>query len=190
MWKLKILRKLELKTISRGETDIFNIENKGIFDVGSMGAVNWSSLLENKIYFFVQKMKKCQENLRQLGVGEGQWYVCLHIRTSFYHSSYMDEHRNSSVENYLEAINYIHSLGGVVIRLGDPVFLGYEDAYIDYPNTSFKSELMDLFLIKIVDFFGEQILEFLIRLYYLVCRHWRLMSLIFCLFVLTNRRIG
>ena len=65
----------------------------------------------------------------------------------------MDEHRNSSVENYLEAINYIHSLGGVVIRLGDPVFLGYEDAYIDYPNTSFKSELMDLFLIKNCRFF-------------------------------------
>ena len=45
-------------------------------------------------------------------------------------------------------IKYINSIGGKVIRLGDPVDMSINDICIDYPNSKYKSELMDLYLIK------------------------------------------
>ena len=92
---------------------------------------------------------QCAQILKQMGV-INKWYVCLHIRSSHF---YDDDavYRNASIKNYYEAIDYIIQSGGVVIRVGDSIdnFIDLpRDGLIDYPNTEYKSELMDLYLIE------------------------------------------
>ncbi|MBK9350983.1 MAG: TIGR04372 family glycosyltransferase [Sulfuritalea sp.] len=97
---------------------------------------------------------KCKAACNELGVG-GRWYVCLHIRTSaFYNDNAW--YRNSSIDNYYQAIDYIIAQGGVVVRMGEAVD-GYiskpRTGLIDYPATRHKSELMDLYLIQNCKFY-------------------------------------
>lgn len=92
---------------------------------------------------------KCRLALRALGL-EGRWYVCLHVRTSAFYKD-KASYRNASLQNYYSAIDLVISQGGVVVRMGDPVpgFIdGPRPGLIDYPSTCYKSELMDLYLIK------------------------------------------
>jgi putative glycosyltransferase (TIGR04372 family) len=93
--------------------------------------------------------KRCLQNLKNLGI-EGKWFVCLHIRSShFYRDGAF--YRNANIENYYEAIDYIIATGGVVIRIGDVIedFINMpRDGLIDYPNSEYKSEIMDLYLIE------------------------------------------
>jgi putative glycosyltransferase (TIGR04372 family) len=58
--------------------------------------------------------------------------------------------RNCHIENYFDGIKAITARGGWVIRLGDPTMtpLPKMERVIDYPFTPFKSEFMDLYLIK------------------------------------------
>jgi putative glycosyltransferase (TIGR04372 family) len=88
--------------------------------------------------------------LRELGVPQGAWFVCVHSREGGY-STY-DEHkhrfRNSNIESYMLAIEYIVSRGGWCIRLGDssmrraPSMAGL----IDYAHHPAKSDWLDIFL--------------------------------------------
>lgn len=147
--KLKIIKKFRIKLFGFGEKDLFNIEQQKKLDFNIIKRLSWKEFFAEKpeLYFSKKNEELCRRQLRKIGIQEGQWYVCLHIRTGAFHKA-KDEYRNANIENYLEAIDYIRSKGGVVIRLGDAVKLGAEDHYIDYPNTPMKSELMDLFLIK------------------------------------------
>ncbi len=89
-------------------------------------------------------------------MNKDDWFVCLHIRTSFYHKdtdSAYTRSRNSTPKKYEKMIKYIYSIGGKVIRLGDPVDMAINSICIDYPNSKYKSELMDLFLIKNCKFY-------------------------------------
>ncbi len=155
LWKLKLVKNMRLQLIGCEYQDLFNINLDITFNINSIKQIAWASLLNKnqEVSLYPQDEAKCQAILRRLGVQPEQWYVCLHIRTGHYHGDPSSYHRNSRIENYIEAMRYIRSLGGIVIRLGDSVPLGYEDYYIDYPNTSFRSELMDLFLIKHCRFF-------------------------------------
>src|SRR3989338_562782 len=155
LWKLRLIENMKLQLVGREDQDLFNINLDATFDVNSIQQIDWAFLLnkDQKISLYPQDEAKCQAILHRLGVHPEQWYVCLHIRTGHYHGDHSSYHRNSHIENYIEAMRYIRSLGGVVIRLGDSVPLGHEDYYIDYPNTPFRSELMDLFLIKHCLFF-------------------------------------
>ena len=99
-----------------------------------------------------------RRNMVELGIENG-WYVCLHIRSSHFYNDNA-YYRNGSIENYYRAIDLIINSGGIVVRLGDAV-----DGFItkprrnlvDYPNTRYKSEFMDLHLIQNCKFyFGTQ----------------------------------
>lgn len=75
--------------------------------------------------------------------------MCLHVRTPLFHNSTADSFRNSNIENYYDAIRYIITLGGAVVRMGDPLpYVERIEGFINYPNSPEKSEEMDLFLIK------------------------------------------
>lgn len=97
----------------------------------------------------------CTQTLKKLGIDSKMWFVCLHVRSSAFHkdSAY---YRNSDFETYRSAINHIISSGGIVVRLGDavPGLVKFpQPGLIDYPNSQWKSELMDIFLISRCRFF-------------------------------------
>lgn len=151
LYKLKLKRSFSFKTFGCGYKDLFNINQASTFNVDEFKSLDWPALLEKKqdLSFSKNDEKKFEHNLRQMGVLDHQPYVCLHIRTGFFHHDYeTSSYRNSNIKNYLKALEYLHSQGYAIIRLGDPVPLGFNELYIDYPNSKFKSELMDLYLIK------------------------------------------
>lgn len=97
-----------------------------------------------------EPMRRCVIDLEAMGIGPDDWFVCLHVRTSAFHKDQAD-YRNGRFEHCYLAIDHIIGLGGKVIRMGDigaGIVTRPRPGLIDYPNTRWKSELMDLYLIK------------------------------------------
>ncbi len=89
--------------------------------------------------------------LNQLGVPEEQWFVCIHNRESGYSpiDEYVQNHRNSSIENMRGAIDEIILRGGWVIRLGDPSMNSLDPIppqYIEYTKSPLRSARLDVLL--------------------------------------------
>ena len=84
---------------------------------------------------------------------EGGWYACLHLRRSEHDMG--QANRNSSLENYALAIDYITQQGGKVVLMGASQEGAFSEikGLINYPATPFKSEEMDLLLIRNCKFF-------------------------------------
>ena len=111
---------------------------------------------ENMPFFQIKKTHKefGEAKLKEMGVPLNSWYVTLHIREP--EPNYKGEtrlnttenFRNANPENYIEAIQKIISHGGYVFRMGSPGLTPMPkiEGLIDYANSGFKSELMDVFL--------------------------------------------
>jgi putative glycosyltransferase (TIGR04372 family) len=90
------------------------------------------------------------EFLRRIGVPADGWFVCVHSREGGY--SPIDEHiqsyRNSPFDDYLVAIDYIISLGGICIRMGDPTMASIPEkrGLIGYAHHPDRSDWLDLYL--------------------------------------------
>lgn len=84
----------------------------------------------------------------RLGLPEDAWFACLHVRESGFHGDKISE-RNATIANYGLAIKEITDRGGWVIRMGDNSMtpMPKMERVIDYPFTSSKSALMDIYLI-------------------------------------------
>ncbi|MGT2440263.1 TIGR04372 family glycosyltransferase [Bradyrhizobium betae] len=87
------------------------------------------------------------------GMKPDDWYVCLHLRDGAFYGEAKglgQSHRNSNIENYRTAIEYITEMGGWVIKLGakDSPDIPQMPRVIDYSHSSYKSELMDIALIR------------------------------------------
>ena len=82
------MKHIRLKERGIGYQDLFNINRDDKFNIDSIKKINWAVLLEEKLELFLlsEDDARCQSFLRQLGVSEGRWYVCLHIRSDFYHT--------------------------------------------------------------------------------------------------------
>jgi putative glycosyltransferase (TIGR04372 family) len=92
------------------------------------------------------------------GMKADDWYVCLHMRDAAHYREFAGSsqtHRNADVAEYLEAIRYISSRGGWVIKLGGPRSpkLPQMRNVIDYARSSEKTHLMDIQLIRYARFF-------------------------------------
>ncbi|WP_315768284.1 MULTISPECIES: TIGR04372 family glycosyltransferase [unclassified Bradyrhizobium] len=92
------------------------------------------------------------------GMKPDDWYVCLHTRDAAHYSEVEGSgqtHRNSPIESYLDAVHFITDRGGWVIKLGGPNSpkLPPMDRVIDYARSRFRSELMDICLIRHAKFF-------------------------------------
>ena len=106
-------------------------------------------------------MKIGETKIREMGIPKGAWYVCVYARDGGFYSSknYKEgtnkKIRNSNIKNYIKAIKLITDRGGWVIRMGDRNMqpLSKIKNVIDYPFSEFKSDLMDLYLIKNCSFF-------------------------------------
>lgn len=89
--------------------------------------------------------------LKQLGVSEKNWYVCLHVRESGFHGNWNKKYpsaRDATANNYVLAAEEIIKKGGVVIRMGDPTMVPFKkmDGVIDYAHSNLKSERNDTLL--------------------------------------------
>lgn len=94
--------------------------------------------------------KRGLDCLQQLGVPEGAWFVCLHVREQGFLNEGNNPHnayRNADVDSYLSAVTTITDAGGWVIRMGDPTTkpLPSMDHVIDYAHSEFRSDWMDIF---------------------------------------------
>jgi putative glycosyltransferase (TIGR04372 family) len=91
------------------------------------------------------------ECLTSLGMGRGDWFVCVHAREpGWLGEATNSEHRhtNADVLTYIDAIEYITAQGGWVIRMGDRSMkpLPRLEHVIDYAHDPGRSDWMDVFL--------------------------------------------
>ncbi|CCD99877.1 conserved exported hypothetical protein [Bradyrhizobium sp. STM 3809] len=100
---------------------------------------------------------KVQDDFRRMretfGMKPDDWYVCLHIRDASHYGEVTgagQTHRNAPIESYVDAVRFITGKGGWVIKLGGPKSpqLPPLDRTIDYAWSDFRSEAMDICLIR------------------------------------------
>lgn len=88
--------------------------------------------------------------LHKLGIPEGAWFVCLHVREPGFLKEGDNPHhayRNADVESYFLAVKTIVERGGWVVRMGDPTMkpLPPMEHVIDYAHSNIRSDWMDIF---------------------------------------------
>ena len=95
--------------------------------------------------------------LREMGIPEGAWFVCVHVREGGYSPADQGHHayRDADIANYRDAIEEIVRRGGWCIRMGDDTMtpLSPMPGLVDYATSRFKSDLMDVFLCARCRFF-------------------------------------
>ena len=89
--------------------------------------------------------------LRQMGIPEGAWYVCLHVREAGFHVEWNAMYptvRDSKVEDYILAVKTITERGGYVVRVGDQTMerLPKMEGVFDYAHSSLKNPIADVLL--------------------------------------------
>jgi putative glycosyltransferase (TIGR04372 family) len=88
--------------------------------------------------------------LEKLGLPSDSWFVALHVRGSGYEitNNNPTDGRNNDIRSYIPAIKSIINAGGFVIRMGHSSMrpLPPMPNVIDYINTPYKSDLVDVFL--------------------------------------------
>tara|TARA_B100001964_G_scaffold53159_1_gene60239 strand:- start:5823 stop:7133 length:1311 start_codon:yes stop_codon:yes gene_type:complete len=94
-------------------------------------------------------------NSEKMGIPQNAWFVCLHIREQGYLGNSADNYRDSNISNYTKAIHFITKKGGYVIRMGDPSMTPIRpmENVIDYANSEYRSDLMDIYLVSQCRFF-------------------------------------
>ena len=128
-----------------------NISFKRYQDIEKFNSINESLDLSKSLKKNIKKI------LNQFVPSRQDKIVCVHVRDGFYRNDFKRKnYRNSNIENYKKAINFLINKGYLVIRLGDKNCkkTKFKNKYfIDYPFSKFKSEEMDLYLIKISKFY-------------------------------------
>jgi len=91
----------------------------------------------------------CEVERERIGLPRDAWFVCLHVREGGYKGDW-DNSTNANISTYLWAIKEIVRRGGWVVRLGDPTMarLPALEHVIDYPFSSSKSAIMDVYLLR------------------------------------------
>ena len=114
--------------------------------------------------FTEQEEQKGRRELEKMGLGPDDWWVCFHARDPLYlnarstagKAEYRANIRDCSIQNYIEAMEWVAAQGGYAIRLGAiseevlPENLGPN--IIDYANT-FRTDFMDIYLTAKCRFF-------------------------------------
>jgi len=151
LFVLKVKKEFTYKLLGKNTENIHNVGGLPTFKKESVDYIDWGLVHNDKLgfNFSLQDENRLKQNLINLGINDNDWFVCLHIRTAFFHNdAKSSSNRNSTPGNYKKAIEFIYQKGGKVVRLGDSVDMSINSICIDYPNSIYKSELMDLYLIK------------------------------------------
>ncbi len=145
--------------------NVFQLPNGEIVpwqEAGALAIVQWEKEvrghpLRDEYDRIFGAMPKVQDDFRRMreswGMNPDDWYVCLHARDASHYSEVDgtgQTHRNSTINTYLDAIRAITGRGGWVIKLGGPNSprLPSLDRAIDYALSDFRSDLMDICLIR------------------------------------------
>jgi putative glycosyltransferase (TIGR04372 family) len=94
-----------------------------------------------------------RKELKNIGVNDNDWFVCLHIRES---GAKGDEpFRQAPIEDYFLAVKSITDRGGWVIRMGDPSMTPWPKMghVFDYACSSIRKDWLDVFLCGACRFF-------------------------------------
>jgi putative glycosyltransferase (TIGR04372 family) len=100
-----------------------------------------------------EKMKWGWAELKKLGMPEGAWFVCLHVREPGFYAETTpwnrNRLRNADIATYLPAIESITSAGGWVVRIGDATMTPLPDLpnVIDLATRYQHRDWMDVFCI-------------------------------------------
>lgn len=103
--------------------------------------------------------------LAEMGIGEKDWFICFHARDGAYLRQWRPQYngvwagndfKNTRIENYLKAAEYIASLGGFAVRIGavveSPLPETGNPRIIDYAS-KYRSDFMDIYLLAKCRFF-------------------------------------
>lgn len=87
--------------------------------------------------------------LRQMGVPQGAWFVCVHVREPGFYAKWNSAYpaaRDADINDYHDVIKLVTDRGGWVIRMGDPTMrpLPPMERVIDYALSDFKCEIGDV----------------------------------------------
>jgi putative glycosyltransferase (TIGR04372 family) len=135
--------------------------NVFVWDQRAVESLRYSeeSLEENK-FIYVPDIDSSivQELFEKIGLSSSPWYVCLHIREAGYAKLLDDditEFRNSDINTYIRAVEYITGMGGFVVRMGDESMTPMPDlpGVIDYATSKFKSDENDFILMSYCSYF-------------------------------------
>jgi putative glycosyltransferase (TIGR04372 family) len=108
--------------------------------------------------FTEEEENKGKQLLAEMGIEKNAWFVCFHSRDSKYLGQGSEHHnyRDSDVNNYLKAAEYITEQGGYAIRMGaiveKPLPKERHTHIIDYAM-DYRSEFMDIYLSAKCKFF-------------------------------------
>ena len=102
--------------------------------------------------------KMAEEIKKEWGLKPQDWYVCLHVRDGEFYREFKgfgQTHRNANLKSYQAAIQYIIDHGGWVIKMGGATSseLPTGPRVIHYASSSYKSDFMDLYLLRQAKFF-------------------------------------
>ena len=109
-----------------------------------------------RIIFSDEEVEECESILEKAGFNLSENFVCVSVRDSAYHNdSSLSSHRNTSINDYLDAFSYLNSLGYTVVRMGAKVTeeLDSKAHVFDYAMSGIRTDLLDLFLISKCSFF-------------------------------------
>lgn len=105
-----------------------------------------------------QEQKKGDNILKSIGLSDNDRFICFHNRdSSFLNKIYparnwsYHDYRDSHIENYIPAVEELIRLGYVAIRVGHTTSKKLpvnNRKIIDYPNTSYRSDFMDIYLLS------------------------------------------
>lgn len=96
-------------------------------------------------------IRKGTKVLRELGIDDAEWFVCLHVRDGGFHGDqWSSQPRNGTVERFAEAIGHIARQGGKVVRMGGPDMCPAPpiNGLVDYATSGLASPRADAFLMK------------------------------------------
>lgn len=128
------------------------------FSWETVEALDWeqSYLRKRQVWLGEDESIMCRELLKRMGIGDSEWFVCMHVRESGYRKDAgRREHRNSDIYNYIPAIEFITEQGGWVFRMGDDTMrpLPQMDHVIDFPFSPYYDKLMEVWLVLNCRFF-------------------------------------
>ncbi len=120
---------------------------------------------EPLLQFTAEEEERGQRLLREMGIGEDDWFICFHARDPAYYREWrpeLEKHwqrtdfRNVDISLYYDAVKKIADLGGYALRFGAVVEhrlpdLG-SDRIIDY-SSDYRTDFMDIYLAAKCKFF-------------------------------------
>lgn len=108
------------------------------------------------VAFTDEELQRGRRLLADLGIGEGQPFVCLAVRDGAYLQATQPErdwayhdYRDSRIDSYLLMAERLADAGYVVLRMGAVVaepFASADPRIIDYANSGLRSDFADIFL--------------------------------------------